>query len=293
MIELARLRALHAVSLYGTVLAAADALHCTPSAVSQHLGKLEREIRAPLVEKDGRRLRLTELGRVLADHAGRVLAAVEEAESAVAAHRDTVEGRVTVASIATACRGLLPHALETLAAAYPDLTVAVREGNPNVGLDLVRRGLADLAVADDWPEAVLELPPGMSHLELGFDVADLLAPAGRFTGPVALADLIGERWISATPGAICHTWLLRVLPGVRPDFLIDEFATQFTLIERGFGVALVPRLARTGVPAGVDILEVTPTPTRRMVVVWRTAAGNRPAIRATLGALREAWAARG
>ncbi|HEX5199492.1 MAG TPA: LysR family transcriptional regulator [Actinoplanes sp.] len=95
MIDLGRLRALHAVASYKTVLAAGEALHCTPSAVSQQLAKLERETGATLVEKDGRGLRLTEAGRVLAEHAERVLAAVDEAESALAAHRDTVTGRLT------------------------------------------------------------------------------------------------------------------------------------------------------------------------------------------------------
>ena len=88
MIEVGRLRALHAVASYGTVLAAGDALHCTPSAVSQQLAKLERETGATLIEKDGRRLRLTEAGRVLAEHAERVLATLDEAEAALAAHRD-------------------------------------------------------------------------------------------------------------------------------------------------------------------------------------------------------------
>src|ERR1700755_2067072 len=115
MIEVGRLRALDAVASYGTVLAASAALHCTPSAVSQQIGKLERETGATLVEKDGRRIRLTEAGRVLAAHAGKVLAALDEAEAALAAQRDTVTGRLTVAAFATACRGLMPHALHRLA----------------------------------------------------------------------------------------------------------------------------------------------------------------------------------
>ena len=85
MIDVGRLRALRAVARYGTVSAAAQALHCTPSAISQHLGKLDRETGSVLVERDGRRLRLTEAGRVLVEHADRVLAALEEAEAALAA----------------------------------------------------------------------------------------------------------------------------------------------------------------------------------------------------------------
>jgi hypothetical protein len=81
---------------------------CTPSAVSQQPSKLERETKTTLVEKDGRRLHLTEVGRVLADHASRVISALDEAEAALAAHRDTMSGRPRVASFATACRALLP-----------------------------------------------------------------------------------------------------------------------------------------------------------------------------------------
>src|SRR6185295_4656513 len=121
MIDVGRLVAFRAVATWGTVTAAAGVLHCTPSAISQHLSKLERETGTTLVEKDGRRLRLTEAGRVLADHANRVLAAVEEAEAALAAHHETVSGRLTIASFPTACRGLLPFALGRLASAHPRL----------------------------------------------------------------------------------------------------------------------------------------------------------------------------
>jgi DNA-binding transcriptional LysR family regulator len=115
MIDLGRLRALDAIARYGTVLAASEALHCTPSAVSQQLSKLEHETKTTLVEKDGRRLRLTDAGVLLAGHATRVLSAVDEAESALAAHRDTVSGRLVIASFPTACRALLPYALRRLA----------------------------------------------------------------------------------------------------------------------------------------------------------------------------------
>src|SRR6185503_6218908 len=102
MMDVGRLRALDAIARYGTVLAASEALRCTPSAVSQQLSKLERETKATLVEKNGRGLRLTEAGRVLADHASRVIVALDEAEAALAAQRDTVSGRLDVAAFATA-----------------------------------------------------------------------------------------------------------------------------------------------------------------------------------------------
>ncbi|MFI7543211.1 LysR substrate-binding domain-containing protein [Actinoplanes sp. NPDC049599] len=292
MIDLGRLRALHAVASYGTVLAAGEALHCTPSAVSQQLAKLERETGATLIEKDGRRLRLTEAGRVLAGHAERVLSTVDEAEAALAAHRDTVIGRLTVAAFATACRALLPYALHRLATDHPQLATGLVEVNPHEGLEVLRRGHVDLAVLDDWPEVALRYPPGITHVEIGRDVADLIVPTGhRFaTGrEVRLAQAGDERWISAKSGDICHQWLLRVLPGVRPDFHVGEFETQLTLIAAGLGIAIIPRLARPPLPAGVCVVPVRPVPTRRVVLAWREASAARPAVTAAVGALREAW----
>ena len=65
MLNMDRLRALHAVAAQGSILAAADALHVTTSAVSQQLAKLEREVGRPLLEKQGRGVRLTDTGRRL------------------------------------------------------------------------------------------------------------------------------------------------------------------------------------------------------------------------------------
>ena len=292
MIDLGRLRALDAIARYGTVLAASDALHCTPSAVSQQLSKLEHETKTTLVEKDGRRLRLTDAGLLLASHATRVLAAVDEAESALAAHRDTVSGRLVIASFATACRALLPYALKRLATDHPQLTTGLIECNPHEGLAELNRGRVDLAVLDDWPEAALHEPPGVVQVELGLDVADMLVPAGHRLAAVRSVQrgqVLRERWISAPPGAICHDWLVRALPGVAPDFYVGEFETQITLVAAGLGVAMVPRLARPELPAGVSVVAVRPTPTRRVHVAYRSSSAVRPAVLAAVAALREAW----
>ncbi|MFC7479792.1 hypothetical protein ACFQX7_06790 [Luedemannella flava] len=54
-------------------------------------------------------------------------------------------------------------------------------------------------------------------------------------------------------------------------------------------MAVIPRLARTSLPAGVAVVPVEPVPTRRVGVAWRTASGARPAINAAIEALHHAW----
>ena len=296
MIELGRLRALCAVASHGTVTAAAAALHCTPSAVSQHLGKLERETGTVLVEKDGRGLRLTSAGRVLVEHAARALTAVEEAEAALAAHHGAVAGTMTIASFPTACRGLLPGVLTRLTVDHPTLSTGLIEADRDTMIEALRRGTVDVAVLDEWPELPVTFPPELEHEVLGHDVADLVVPAGHplaaGTGPVALADIQHERWIGSTPGTVCHEWLVRVLPRARPNLLVAEFETQLTLVAAGLGVALVPRLARTALPPGTVARQVTPQASRRVLVATRRASSRRPAVAATIAAFHKTWAAR-
>lgn len=87
MLNLERLRILHAIATYGSVSAAADVLHVTTSAVSQQMTKLERETGQQLLAKNGRGVRLTDAGKLLSGHAGRILSLVELAHSDLEAHR--------------------------------------------------------------------------------------------------------------------------------------------------------------------------------------------------------------
>src|ERR1044072_3679256 len=81
MIDLAALASLRAVDTHGSVVAAADALGFTPSAVSQEVKRLEKQTGVPLLERVGRGVMLTDHGRHLVDAGGRLLADLEEVES--------------------------------------------------------------------------------------------------------------------------------------------------------------------------------------------------------------------
>ena len=109
---------------------------------------------------------------------------------------------------------------------------------------------------------------------------------------IELGDLAQETWISCRRGSICHQWLLLTLraEGVEPKLghCADEFQTQLALVAAGLGVSVVPRLGRDPVPAGVRMVAVRPTLNRRIHAIWRADAARRPAIRATVKALRAA-----
>src|SRR3954468_10992952 len=109
------LETLRAVHRQGGVTAAAAVLHLTPSAVSQQLAALSREMGVPLTERVGRGLRLTLAGQALAEAAADVAVAVERARAACAAFADRPVGTVRVSAFQSAAQLLLPGLLDRVA----------------------------------------------------------------------------------------------------------------------------------------------------------------------------------
>lgn len=297
VLDLARLRALHAVSVHGSVVAAASALGYTPSAVSQQITKLERETRTTLLERRGRGIALTEEALHLAATAQELLAIVERAETTLEERKGRPTGRLTIAAFASAARGLLPGVLAELAVAHPSLDTRLTEVDPHLSLDLVAKGVTDLVVAHDWDIAPLPAPEGVEQAVIGDDVCDLLVPGGHpLAGRTAVRreELAGERWVCQPPGRVCHDWLVRTLraAGQEPDIVhqAEENPTLLALVAAGLGVAVIPRLGRGPVPDGAVAVPLDPMPVRRLYALWRTGAARRPAITETVRMLQEHWA---
>jgi DNA-binding transcriptional LysR family regulator len=295
MINLERLRSLHAVSTHGSLHAAAEALNVSASAVSQQIAKLEREVGEVLLEKRGRGVMLTDAGVLLARHADRALSVLRQAEAELDARKAVVSGTVTVGAFATAIRGLGPAALQQLAADHPRLQVNLAELEPSEAVPLVVRGDLDLALAQDWNGQPLPVPDGLERAPLFDDIADIALShehplAGKAS--LTLAELAGEPWISWRAGSICHDWLMLTLrsqgrePRVQHNAL--EYATQLALVGAGLGVAVLPRLGRGLVPDDVRIVCVKPALTRHVYALWRRDASRRTAIIATVDAFRHA-----
>ncbi|BCJ34309.1 LysR family transcriptional regulator [Actinocatenispora thailandica] len=291
MLNLERLRVLRAIAATGSVRGAAATLHVTTSAVSQQMARLEREIGQPLVERNGRGIRLTDAALLLSEHAGALLAQAEAVETDLARHRGAVVGELRLAAFATAARGLLPTALAALHDRYPALRTRTAEQEPDVALPAVASGDLDLAIAQDWPESPLTLPAGSARTGLLDDVFDVALPAGHRLADrptLDLVELAADDWVGWSAGQLCHDWLRRTVPDARVPHTASEHATQLALVAAGLGVALLPRLGRDPVPDGVRFAAVRPAPVRRVFAVWRSAAARQPAIRAALAALRDA-----
>ncbi|MFF3305837.1 LysR substrate-binding domain-containing protein [Streptomyces sp. NPDC002952] len=295
MLNLERLRTLDALARHGSVSAAAEGLHVTTSAVSQQMSKLEREVGQQLLAKNGRGVRLTDAGRLLADHAARILSQVELAQADLEAQRGQVAGELRLSAFPTAARGLFPAALAALRAEHPGLRVRSSELEPEAGVAGVVRGDLDLAVVLDWYNKPMPLPDGLVKASVLDDPADVAIPAGhRFAdrAEVDLCEFAEDEWITWGQGEFCHEWLMFTLrsKGVEPRIghRAGETHTQLGLVAAGLGVCIAPLLGRHPVPRGVVLVPVKQRVRRHVYVVWRADADRRPSIRAAVEALRTA-----
>lgn len=295
MLNLERLRTLDALARHGSVSGAAEGMHVTTSAVSQQMAKLEREVGQQLLAKQGRGVRLTDAGRLLADHAARILSQVEVAQSDIDAQRGRVVGEVRLGAFPTAARGLFPAALRTLRDSHPELRVQSRELEPEAAIRAVVRGDLDLAVVLDWSNKRLPVPGGLAKEHLLDDAADVAMPAGHpLAGrtEVDLEEFADDPWVSWPEGEFCYEWLVFTLrsKGIEPHIahLAGEHHTQLALIAGGLGVCVAPRLGRGPVPEGVAVVPVRHKMRRHIHAVWRTDADRRPSIRAAVRALAAA-----
>ena len=151
MTTVARLRALVTVADAGSVREAARRLTVTESAVSAALSALAREVRVPLVERDGRGLRLTASGQAYSVYARAILGLHEEGLAAARGDRDPERGRVRVAAVSTAGEYLLPAALAAFISHHPAVDLRLEVGSSERLWGLFAAHEADLVIGGRPP----------------------------------------------------------------------------------------------------------------------------------------------
>ena len=296
MIDLAALRSLEAVHEYGSVIAAAEALGFTPSAVSQQIKRLERQSGVTLLEKVGRGVILTGEGRILVAEGARIADDLERLETDLHARAGEVGGSYRLVGFSTAMRGLIGPVVADLLAEHRALRLHLEEVEPWDGVDRVAGGHADVAVVHRWGDVPISIPEHVDRVVVHRDEAEVIVHeqhrlARRRT--ITPRDLVGEHWIATPEGTICRQWLDRMYAGtgVLPEIehVAMEFDSHLALVGARLGVALVPRLGRR--PLGKELRAVPvqdPVPVRRVLALHRRSMGESPAIAALLAGMRAA-----
>jgi DNA-binding transcriptional LysR family regulator len=295
MLDLHRLRLLREFADRGTIAATAAALGYTASAVSQQLTALEREAGTALLDRAARSVELTDAGRRLVIHAEIILAQVEAAVADLSAQEARPSGRISVTAFPTAAAAFAPALVRNLRR-HPGLTLLLEQAAPGEGLRRVRTGDADVALVDDWSGGLPGLVSGMLRCyPLVRDPVVLIVPRHHAladtTVPVDLRRLREtSRWMAPPAGEPSRQAVDRLLetsggaPAVPWEF--EGLGTIVSLVARGVGVAVVPRLALATGEGRVVVRELPGTvPAREVYAVVRAASVRRPSVAVVLAAL--------
>jgi DNA-binding transcriptional LysR family regulator len=289
-----RLAVLHELAERGSIAAVADALWMTPSAVSQHLARLERETGMQLIEKAGRGVRLTAAGQVLAEHGGRVMAALDEANAALQALRTTPGGRVRLASFPSVVQHVLPPIVAELRDRHPELVLEIEDLEGEQSLDALRLGRIDLAIVDEWGWAAGASRRGIETVELFGDPLVVVLPEAHPLArqdTVAWASLADEPMIieqrssqfAQTVAAACRRAGFE--PRIRAR--VHDVGAMLALVGSGWHVCVLPRLAVSAPSLPIAIRLLVPGAERRLLAATRRGEGALPGIRAVLDQLAD------
>jgi DNA-binding transcriptional LysR family regulator len=249
MLNTARLQVLLEIARHGSIVAAAEQLRLSPSAVSHQLSRLEEEVGVALVERGPRSLRLTAAGHRLSEYAQQIADLVSSARDELSAHGEGERGLLRIGFFATAGAQLLPRALSSFTHDHPQVELALILGQPHELLPKLNRGELDLVVVfehplDPWPD-----DPSSHVVPLMVDPQLVVLPPNHRLASRArlrLPDLAGDPWITTLGTNTEISVLERVAraEGFRPHIRCrsDHYEVVLGLVRAGVGVALVPSL---------------------------------------------------
>jgi DNA-binding transcriptional LysR family regulator len=294
MLNVGRLKILREVAHRGSFSAAADALSYTQSAVSQQIATLEGEAGMALLERHPRGVSLTAAGQTLVGHAEGILSRLDAAQAALAEIAGLRGGRLRMASFPTAGGTLMPLAIATFRASYPDVELTLAEGEPEQIAPRLRAGELDLALLFEFaPETPLDAD--MTRVQLLEDPMYLALPREHPLARrdrVRLEDLRDAAWVQTSSSSPCARHVVRSchVAGFEPhvSFESDDYQTVQGLVAAGVGVALIPELALSVVRDDIAIRALSPaSPVRQVVAAAPAGARLVPAAPAMLGVLED------
>jgi LysR family transcriptional regulator, low CO2-responsive transcriptional regulator len=288
-LEFDQLRTFLAVVEHGSFTRAAEALGLSQSTVSFQIKALESSVDNKLIDRGRDGLELTAHGRVLREHARRMLELRREAQTSMRAIDEGLVGRVTVAASTIPGEHLLPSALAALRRTHRGVSVSVTVSDSRRAIASLLASEVDMALVGGKPR-----DRRLSAVRFAQDEVVLVGPSPTEHRVPANGSLHGLPLVlrqegSGTRDAIADV-LATSLAGGAPSATVEVGSTVAVLrcVEVGLGLGFVSRLAMSAAARGgrVQRVDHPMLPVRRsFYVAWRKASTASPAAAALMAIL--------
>ncbi len=255
---------------------AADALCLTQPAVTRQIASLETEMKTRLLDRLGKRVRMTPAGEALYGYAQEILRLSEEAAQSVNDVRGAKAGRIRVGASITVATYLLPESLRRYREAFPGVELRVHTGVSAHIVDMVTQGLVDVGI-------VMGVEGGIEHTVYflkSFPSVVVVPPdhpLASYTGGIRREELAGIPLILMEEGMHLRTLVDRLLSeaGVeeRVTLELDNVEAIKRMVRAGLGATLLPLMTvdeevRDGRLIALPLKDV-PSAHRRLALIHR------------------------
>lgn len=230
------------VARRGSVSRAAEALFITQPTLTARLHGLERELGARLFQRTPRGMRLTDAGRAWVPFAERAMRALVEGREALEQVKTASAGHLTIGSALAVSTYILPDLLERFVSRHPRVEVAVRTGHSEDVLEMVLRDDVQLGLGRAINHPDLDVRP--FHRE---ELVLVCAPDHAFAKrrSVTLPEVTNQKLImfdrTSSYSEITQSAFVTSGVRLRRYMEMDSIEAAKKMVERGIGVALLPR----------------------------------------------------
>ncbi len=243
--EFHQLRYFCAVAKAANFTRAAEQLGISQPSLSQQIGRLEKQLSAPLFVRLGRTVRLTPYGEALLPRALKILKDISETKSSLSNLQEGTRGVLRVGVIPTIMPYLIAPRIQDFQSKFPDLEIKLSEKITGRIVEDVQAGQLDLAV--------LSLPISNPDLVCSELFREALFLAVGESHPLATKKVVGleelghERLLLLREGHCFRenvmTACTRANAQVESVFESDQLGSIFPLVASGFGITLIPAMA--------------------------------------------------
>ncbi|MDR3541046.1 MAG: LysR family transcriptional regulator [Desulfosporosinus sp.] len=135
-----------AIAEEGNITRASERLHIAQPPLSQQLKLLEEEFGVALIERNTRKIQITDAGRLLQNRAKQILELTEKTAKELKDLKDGLQGTLSIGTISSAGEMLLPLKIQNFHEKYPCVDFYIREGGTFEILELIKSGVVEIGV---------------------------------------------------------------------------------------------------------------------------------------------------
>jgi DNA-binding transcriptional LysR family regulator len=291
--DITRLRTLRELMIRETMAEVADVLCVTPSAVSQHISHLEELTGVQLVERHGRRIRLTHEGKRLAWYAEQAIAVLDEAMAEMAELKGDVSGELRVAAFSSVAAALMPKTMTSLTRQFPRLRIILEELESPEALAALRAWKVDVALVDDLTFGSKEADANIDLKALTQDTLQVVVSKDHrlaAQSTVTVEELRDELWAIDLANHAYSGVVIKACRDAGFEPTINGHSSNLdvllSLVKGNCSISMLPGLSVAPHRKELHVLKVKPEIRRKIFVASRRTGRRHPAIAALVAQLR-------